>query len=293
MSKVEQPTVINYDFAADYATALTDPALIILHEDFKIVDIQHFLPNARRIKGTFQSTDAQSYFDYVTSRQAEVQNGSEQSRTYVNATAPEKFLQAVTVLNFGTSKGADTAGHGDDRAELSLSKDPLFELFLKVAESRYSPLKLAEAIEPLLGAIVLDAKHTDIQTGVEESMSITQAVSALRNFKYETKQVNETNVGQFAGTVSDMESFEMQGTGGLKLPTHIMVTTPLYLGLENQVVVYKIKLEEVEHEGKKKPVLSLVPLNLNVAYIRAGVSFQSFVKTNLPNEKVSIGCYSK
>ena len=280
MSNTEN-NVVDYSFANNYPNLAPENTMII-HQDFKLVDLQQFEPHSRRIKGVMKTIDADSYFKYVLSRQAE--NSEFKSRTFVDANRPESYLQANTVLNFGEN-GEFTAGRQDDVATLNLGKDPIFVEFLEQAKSySYKSLKLAEALESFLGTIQLEAISD------EQTTDIKTAISAFRNLKVKADQTSVVSGNQYSSEKSDLEQFEVEAVGG-KLPEYIVVTTPIYMGLESQRIMFKVIMTETKEGDKPVAVFSLKPIGLTFAYHKAAVSFQNLIRKNLENEEVTIGTW--
>lgn len=282
MSNTETQPVLNHEYANNYPDLVPENT-IVLHQDFRIIDLQAYQDHARRIKGNMQTIDAQSYFDYVLSRQKE--NNTFKSRTFVDANTPESYLQARTILNFGTNEGIASAGRHDDTATLNLGKDPMFVEFLKQFErTQFKSLKFAEALENFLGTIdfeaVIDGQKSDISS----------AISAFRNLKIKADQTSVVTGSQYSSEQSDLEQFEVDALGG-KLPEYIALTTPIYMGLDQQTILFKIIMNEVKEGEKSTAVFSLKPIGLTYAYQKAAVYFQKIIRDNLKNEEVTIGVW--
>lgn len=277
--------VIDKSYAIDYPNFVPDNT-IVLDRQFMLVDLQQFQPNARRIAGTMATVDADSYFQYVMSRQKEVGQRFK-SRTFVDAVQPERSLRAISVLNFGTESQNDDAGHQDDLATLDLQHDVLFNDFMsKFKNEQYKTIAFAEALEDFNGVLKITAR-TD-----GEEQTLGAAISAFRNLKVQTNQTSVVNSSAFKSEQSDMEVFEAEALGG-SLPTHLTVTTPLYMGLVNQEVTFKVKMVQEKDGDKAVAYFSLLPVALKHHYIKAGVNFQELVRSKLTEEEVTIGKWSK
>lgn len=282
MPNQENAIVINKDYANNYQANAPENT-IVLDKDFSVVDLQQFQDHKRRINGILSTIESQSYFDYVKSRQAE--QSKFKSRTFVNANSPESFLQAVTVLNFGDATGVDTAGRGDDRAELNLSKDPMFEDFLETFNNeQFKTTKLAETLEGYLGTIEIEARREN------QTASLASAIQAFRNLKVQASQESTVQSTQYKSEQSDMEQFEAQAVGG-ELPEYLAVTTPIYIGLEKQTVLFKVKMHQRKENDKPVAYFELVPIALKFAYLQSGINFQNLIRANLPDEEVTIGTW--
>lgn len=282
MSNTETQPVLNHEYANNYPDLVPENT-IVLHQDFRLIDLQAYQDHARRIKGNMKTIDAQSYFDYVLSRQKE--NDTFKSRTFVDANNPESYLQARTILNFGTNEDIASAGRHDDTATLNLGKDPMFVEFLKqFDQNKFKSLKFAEALENFLGTIdfeaVIDGQKSDISS----------AISAFRNLKIKADQTSVVTGSQYSSEQSDLEQFEVDALGG-KLPEYIALTTPIYMGLDKQTILFKIIMNEVKEGEKSTAVFSLKAIGLTYAYQKAAVYFQKIIRDNLKNEEVTIGVW--
>lgn len=277
-------TAQEYDFANTYNELPQLPDhMLIVHQDFKTVDLDKYQPNRRRMGGLMETIDIDSFFNYVKKRQAEMPEVA--YRTFVDASQAKNRLHAKTILNFGTSMAA---GQADDVAQLVLQKDPLFEEFLETFEGEtFTAVKFADAFEDLIGSL-------DMVAFVEkQEQSIASAISVIRNSKVDAAQNTTVKATQYTSESSEMERVEIASNAG-QLPTFIAIKTPIYLGLEEQKVFFKVKAETVSAgENKLKLVFSLKPIGLLAAYLKAGRSFQDLIKANLDPETVTIGAYTK
>lgn len=268
--------VVNYNFADNYPTPEVKNAAIV-HKDFKIVaEEEGLLPFRRRFRGQFNTKHIPSYFTYVQERIAE--EGAEYDRTFVDAANPESSLSATTVLNFGTN---DKAGHADDLAILTLRKDPVFENLLLVANNgEATATHFAENLEDFF-----DAPIKAFNNG--EEIKFVQAVAAIRNAKIDVLKSSTLNTSNLEHNASDMEKAAIKAEQG-SLPDTLVLTTPLYLGLEAQEVHFKVSVRFIIREGQSTIVqYSLKPIGLLIKYLNAAESFEKVIAGQLKN--VSIG----
>ena len=255
---------------------------MIIHQDFKHFDLEKFAPTRRRMIGNMTTGDIPSYFDYVQKRQAE---SEEVVRTFVDASDVKHSLTAKTVLNFGDS---NAPGQSDDLAFLKMTRDPLLENFMETfSDETFGAVKFAEAFEDLLGVLPMVA-----YTGTTQ-ISVAAAITIIRNTKVDSAQNTTVKATQYTQENSTMESVEISSNAG-ELPTHIIVQTPMYLGLNEQEIQFKIKAESVPAgEGKTKLQYSLKPIGLLGAYLKAGQNFKELISDQFGAEAVTIGTYTK
>lgn len=289
---LEQPQILELEkFAEDYQEYCPMDTRV-LKQGFEIHDLQKYRDHARKVSGIMRTLDPQSYFDYVESRQEE--SSRFKSRTFVNANDPEAHLQAITILNFGTNAGEETAGHQDDQAVLALNKDPMFTDFMqKLTGIKFSTLKFAEALETYLGTMPISSSVVDAQTLLDTKAgesSLAYAIQAFRNLKVTSNQTSNVAASQFKTEESDMAVFEAEAAGG-QLPSYLLVDTPLYVGLEFQTVLFKVKMHQVKEEDKFVPYFELIPIALKHNYLKAGLNFQELIRHKLPTESVVLGTW--
>lgn len=271
---------INYEFANAYATATPSESALIIHKDFALISTEAVEPFRTRLRGTFSTLDIPSFFEYVNNRTGE--KGAEESRTFIYAEQPQNALSATTVLNFGNY---DTPGHADDLAELILRKDPLFEDFLSKTNSWNTATDFAEVLEDFLGVAAIEAYNND------EGFPFAKAIVGIRNAKIDRNSSSTLNTGALNYEQSDMEKIAIQAQAQI-LPTDFTFETGLYLGLDEQVVKFRVvtRFEEKDNGGTKV-YYRLKPIGLLGHYLVAAQSFQELIADELEN--TLIGSYKK
>lgn len=270
--------VIDYSaFAGSYPVPNVGSHSIV-HKDFNVVlEKESELALRKRLRGTFNTQHTESYFGYVAERIAET--NAEKSRTFVDATEPQRYLKAITVLNFGDYS---KPGQSDDLAILSLRQDPVFARLEAVSERDWKATEFAELLEDFL-----DADISAFNNGSE--VGFTKAIQAIRNAKIEVLKTSKLNTNGLAHESSDMEKAAIQAEQET-LPDLINLSTPIYLGLEQQQVSFRVSVKFIQREGQPTVVTySLKPIGLLMKHLKAADNFQEIISGKL--EDVSIGTF--
>lgn len=273
---------VDYSFANLYNDNAEVPInSMIVHQDFRLVDLQKFNADVdRRFSGTFTTNKPESYFNYVTDRVAE--SGAQKDRTFINAENPETRLFAETVLNFGET---EMPGFCDDKALLVLVKDPLFVKFLEDTRRPQEATDFAETLEAFLG--------TESIWGMKEGeqIKLANAVKAIRNAKIDKQSTSELNTTGLQYTGSDFEKIAIE-SADKNLADSFGFKTPIYLNLAEQEVTFAVDVRfQSKDNGGQKALYSLRPLGLLNHYLKAAENFQTLVSDKI--EDTLIGTFEK
>lgn len=276
----QENQAINYEFANTYADQNVGENAVILHKDFDVRSTEATQPFRSRFRGAFSTLDIASFFEYVKTRTAE--EGAETHRTFIHAEQPQHQLAATTVLNFGSY---NLPGHADDRAELVLRRDPLFSSFVDKTESWSTATDFAEVLEDFLGTAEIEAFNDG------ETIGFAKSIVGIRNAKIDRNSSSTLNTGALNYEQSDMEKIAIQAQAQI-LPTEFSYKTGLYLGLDEQVIKFRVvtRFEEKENGGTKV-FYRLKAIGLLGHYLTAAKYFEDLVEAQLDN--TLIGSFKK
>lgn len=277
MSNLENPVVQNYEFANAYDSLPVHG--VILHKDFNIqIQDEALEAERKRFRGTMNTLDIPSFFEYVTQRSDE--EGAESNRTFVDAADPMRSLVARTILNFGEYT---KPGHCDDRAVLELRKDPLFTEFLDSTGGFLKPKDFAEALENFLGLNKVVAFNNS------EDIGFSKTIQAIRNAKIDKNSTSIQKSGALQCEASDMEKVAIEAQEHT-LPDEFTFDTPLYLGLETQTIRFRVVTHFKDKEqGGVEVFYRLTPIGLLAHYLQAAEYFQDVISERLSD--VTIGTF--
>ena len=273
---------VDYSFANQYNDNAEVPInSMIVHQDFRLVDLQKFNADVdRRFSGTFTTNNPESYFAYVSDRANE--DCAQNNRTFINAENPETRLFAETVLNFGETA---LPGLCDDKAILVLVKDPLFVKFLEDTRQPQEATDFAETLEAFLG--------TENIWGMKEGeqIKLANAVKAIRNAKIDKQSTSELNTTGLQYTGSDFEKIAIE-SADKNLADSFGFKTPIYLNLAEQEVTFAVDVRfQSKDNGGQKALYSLRPFGLLNHYLKAAENFQTLVSGKI--EDTLIGTFEK
>lgn len=208
---------------------------VALPQDFKIHDIESYLPHRRRERGIMTS---QALSDFATYTKAHAEPGA----TVFIDTAN---MSATAVLNLGTP-GAP--GHADNRATLTPPKQAAYAAVLQINGRALSQQDAAEFLEDWPGL------WTAFHDG--EEMPPVATIAAVRNITIEALRKAEASVSQLSATQSSFEQVKAS-SGANKLPTHIYFACVPHLGFNQHTYILRLSI----HTGEKAPSLKLRIVN--------------------------------
>ncbi len=221
--------------AADDALSVKVGAVTALPNDYSIHDLEKFLPNRRRIRGTMATTNV-THFAYYSVDQKE-----EGATVFVN----QDSMIAVAVLNLGTP---EVPGHADNRAQLETKKTAAYNAMLNVASGRaLKQTEVAEFLEDWPGQL----QCFNDQGGV----TLPKAIAAVRKITIEAMRKQESSEQQLSASKSAFES--VQATSSEPLPTTIYFSCVPYHGLSLRQFVLRLGVQT----SGEKPAITLRVVN--------------------------------
>jgi len=168
--------------AANEATTDKVDAVISLPNDFEVHDLEKYLGNRRRARGTMETSSIDDFAAYTTTY-AEVG-----AAVFVSP----KIMVANAVLNLGTPSAP---GHADNRAQLRPRETAAYTSLMQVANGQaLEQSRVAEFIE--------DWAHTIECFHDGASLAPGKAVSAVRNITIEGLRKVEASEQQLSASKS-------------------------------------------------------------------------------------------
>ena len=183
---------------------------VALPEQFKLHDLEQYLPTRRRLRGSMTTPVLADFAAYT------IDNKEAGATVFVNPDA----MKAVAVLNLGTPA---SPGHGDNRAVLAPPKTATFAALLAIASgSQRRQTDVAEYLEDWAPLI-----RCENEAG--EDIAVKHAAAAVRKITIEGTRRQESSEQQLSAARSTFE--QVKATGTDHLPVLIDVTCEPYLGL--------------------------------------------------------------
>jgi uncharacterized protein YfdQ (DUF2303 family) len=243
--------------------------LTALPSDYKLHDLEQYLPNRRRARGTMETAVVAAFGEYV------VAHGEAGVCVFVN----QDSMTATAVLNLGTP---EAPGHTDNRAKLELKKTAAYRALLQHATG--SGLKQATVAE------FLEDWPTVISCFNEAGpIAPAQAVAAIRKLTVESMRKLESSEQLLSTARSAFES--VTATSADPLPTTIVFLCQPYADLQYRPFV--LRLGVLTGDGKPTITLRITKAEEHaedMAEELGSLIEQQFSDQNVP---VLLGSYSK
>lgn len=180
--------------------ALTDTrGAAALPAEFKIHDLESYLPTRRRARGTMETSSIADFAAYVA------QHHEPGASVFVSPNA----MVANAVLNLGTP---DAPGHADNRAQFKPRMTAAYTALTQVAQGQaLEQSRVAEFLEDWGHVITCFHEATELSPG--------KAVAAVRNITIDALRKVEASEQQLSASKSAFES--VTASSKETLPTHV------------------------------------------------------------------------
>lgn len=239
-----------------------------LPSDYKLHDLEPYLSNRRRARGTMGTTSIQSFASYTKN------NCEHGSTVFIDSDS----MSATAVLNLGTP---DTPGHADNKAVLKAEKTAAYRALISIATGQGKAQKdVAEFLEDWAENVKCRNDAGDIKT--------SQAVAAVRKVTIESMRKLESEEQSLSASRSAFES--VQASSKEPLPTHILFSCEPYNGLE--VRFFELRLGVLTGEATPKINLRIVKAEEHQEQMadEMGAKINEAIDNTMP---VLMGSYSK
>jgi uncharacterized protein YfdQ (DUF2303 family) len=211
--------------------ALTDGMVqtagtIALPNTFQIHDLERFLPERRRARGTMTTTNIEDFAIYTSQH-------NEGATVFVS-----DDIKAVAVLNLGDTVSAP--GHADNLAVLDMVKTAAYAALLKIDGEGLTQKQAAEFIEDWSDNINC-LNDSEIPTG--------KAIGAIRKLTIEAARKVDSNVGNLTESRSTFE--QVAATSVDPLPEFIYFKCIPFHGMQEREFVLRFGVLT----GSEKPLI--------------------------------------
>lgn len=216
--------------AMDHAFILGGSGAAALPDSFKLHDLEAYMPQRRRPRGTYTTQYAQAFARYTATH---AQHGA---TVFVDADR----MRATAVLDLGT---ASNPGHTDNRAVLELKPTAAYAALCKFADARQGQSEVAEFFEDW-------SQHVEMAFYADsEQIELRKAIAAVRRITIDSMRKLESEAQQLSASMSAFES--VQASSKEPIPTTIYFTTKPYADLEPRLFVLRLSVTL----GEKAPQL--------------------------------------
>ncbi len=191
---------------------------MIVPESFKTIDIEKFMPERRRFRGNFSTTNIEDFCQYANDHGADS----------IFVDTDKRRMSARAYFDLGDQRAP---GHAEHQANLSLEPSPAYAAALAINGERLKQSQLAEFIEDWLPQLTI-LHNEDVQNPL-------QAIQAVRNIVINASAAASHSEHHFGASRSAMEEVEAKSSVH-QLPTHITFTLVPHIGFEPIDVVFRV-----------------------------------------------------
>ncbi|EOR08186.1 DUF2303 family protein [Acinetobacter tandoii] len=259
--------------------------LVAVHESYKVADLEQFLNGRNRARGALTTPSFEDFKSYVLQHS---ESGS--TPTVCSADQPyvapqtalvfvdHKNVAATAILNFTQEDFAQ--GHCDHKATLKLEPTVVWEKLNKIKDGKFNQKSFATLLEDWAGVFVA-------LTPNNETISIGEALNAVRNMKISATSSSESQVTNLSESRSVLENVEASTTVG-KLPAYFEIKDTAYVGLDEKT----IKLRLLTNDSEGSPVFALQIVKEELLRNEIIQEFKNKVIALLPDNEVRIGTFT-
>lgn len=241
--------------------------VVALPNHFNQHDLEAYLPQRRRARGNFSTSELTSFATYTQ------QHAEAGCTVFVEPVC----MTATAVLNLGTP---EAAGHADNTARLQAEKTAAYKDLLEAASGPKKQAAIAEFLEDWPDFI------TCFHEG--EQLSPPKAIAAIRKITIEGLRKIESEERQLSASRSAFES--VQATSTEKLPTHIYFKCQPYKDLGERTFVLRLQIRT----GDDKPTIALRIVKPELHNEQMAIELADLVGKAFPQGiPVVLGQYSK
>lgn len=240
--------------------------VVALPADFRVSDLEKYLPQRTRLRGNMETTSLLAFMAY-----SEDHASPQHSACFVNA----DNMSAKVIFNLGD---AAAPGHGDFVAQLNLQRTSEYSNILRLDGDRMSQKELAEFMEDYADSIT--AYNAD-----GDGIALSRAISAVRRITIEARRESSSSEESFKAERTGLESIEARSDDGL--PAGFRFHCVPYPGMSLRT--FDLRLSVLT--GGEKPVMVARIKRLESTLEEMGEELAGRLKEKLPCP-VHIGSFS-
>lgn len=205
--------------------------LAALPSDYKLHNLEQYLPTRRRARGIMTTNDLESFIGYT------VAHSEAGASVFIEA----ESMSAFAVLNLGIP---NEPGHADNKAKLKLNRTAAFTALISIATGQpYKQSTVAEFLEDWPDQIKCINDAGDIAP--------PKAIAAIRKLTIETMRKLESEEQALSQSRSAFES--VQATSKDPIPTTILFKCQPYSDLAERTFAIRLTVQT----GGDKPAITL------------------------------------
>ena len=245
----------------------TNDTAVALPEGVKIADLEQYLENRRRYRGTMKTNLIGEFVEFVTST---IDGYSAYTGDNFPCFIDPQHMRAIAFFNLGD---IDNPGHGDHQARLSLLKTEAFQELLGINGKRFDQRQLAEWLEDWI-----DHLQTFGEDGTKE-LSLAASVAAIRRITIGTTAESTREEQTFGTRQSAMAEVEAKHKD--QLPAFLKFTCEPYQGLQERTFTVRLSLITGE-----KPQISARIVRLETAQEEMAKELEEKLRSGFEDSEV-------
>lgn len=200
---------------------------LILAVGEKMENVEKLQDKRARFRGQLTTISVDDFCDYTKEHDGEDD-------------IPEVFVdgEKMTATAFFNLGIATSAGHGDDRAFLTLPKTGPYAALWGILDKTLNQKTLAEFLEDWRAHIRAFSEY-DENAGLNP-MPLGKAIAAVRNVTVESRQQQDSSVGDFKAEKTALESVEARSQN--VLPPYLEFETEPYMSLPRRQILLRVSV---------------------------------------------------
>jgi uncharacterized protein YfdQ (DUF2303 family) len=222
----EYTKAVQAETIQQFLQAQTDGTVVALPDTIQVCDLENYLENRRRYRGTLSTTVLTEFVEFVTKTS---DNYNIQVESYPCFVDPDD-MKARAFFNLGD---VDAPGHGDHSALLTLKQTQAYKELLKANGAKFDQRALAEWMEDWV-----DVLSATTQSG--QDLPMGNAVAAIRRITIGAKAESTSEEQSFSSRRSAMAEVEAQNKD--QLPAFLKFTCEPYQGLDERVFTLRLNV---------------------------------------------------
>src|SRR5690606_3890188 len=263
----EYTKIVQVEAIQKFLQQQTEGSTIALPEGVKVADLEQYLENRRRYRGTMSTNLISEFVEYV---KGTVDGYNEFPVDNFPCFINPQAMRAIAFFNLGD---VDNPGHGDHQAKLSLQKTEAFQELLKINGDRFDQRRMAEWMEDWI-----DHLQTFGEDGTKE-LSLAASVAAIRRITIGTTAESTREEQTFGTRQSAMAEVEPKHKD--QLPAFLKFTCEPYQGLQERTFTVRLSLITGD-----KPQISARIVRLETAEEEMAKELEEKLRTGFEDSEV-------
>lgn len=208
-----------------YITEVTDASAVALPEGLKLADLEPFMAQRRRYRGTMRTALLEEFTEYVAATTEEA-GGVDGYACFVD---PET-MSAQVIFDLGD---IDAPGHCDHTAKLKLKRTSTYNEVLKINGDKLEQRQLAEWMEDWVDVLTATNEHG-------ETMPMSAAIAAIRRITIGSSAEATSEETSFSSRRSAMAEVEAKNRD--QLPAFLQFICEPYQGLKERTFTLRLNV---------------------------------------------------